>query len=180
MNSTPGLDGLIEGVIFAIRDDLMPNLDPKSQATAAMAQSILQAVRQMLPVYEACLIDEHNDMTRTLRDAAAQLADVRGAEAGRIRERAATLGQLPDRPTPPLAAPSKPRSPTSTWCSGQAAPTPPPPIRPSTPCAPISPPATCATTSSSPSAPASTAEAEPNHDASDLAFPMLTRYVRHA
>jgi hypothetical protein len=101
MNSTPVLDGLIEGVIFAIRDDLMPNLDPKSQATAAMTQSILQAVRQMLPVYEACLIDEHNGMTRTLRDAAAQLADVGGAEAGRIRERAATLGQLPDRPTPP-------------------------------------------------------------------------------
>jgi hypothetical protein len=101
MNSTPGLDGLIEGVIFAIRDDLMPNLDPKAQATAAMAQSILQAVRQMLPVYEACLIDEHNGMTRTLRDAAAQLADVDGAEADRVRERAATLGQLPDRPAPP-------------------------------------------------------------------------------
>jgi hypothetical protein len=101
MNTSPGLDGLIEGVIFAIRDDLMANLDAKAQATASMAQSILQAVRQMLPVYEACLIDEHNGMTRTLRDAAEQLAGVGGDEAERIRERAATLGQLPDLPPPP-------------------------------------------------------------------------------
>jgi hypothetical protein len=100
MNSSPGLDGLIEGVIFAIRDDLMPNLDPKSQATAAMMQSILQGVRQILPVYDAAMIEEHNDMTRTLREAAAQLADVGGAEADRIRERAATLGQLADLPAP--------------------------------------------------------------------------------
>jgi hypothetical protein len=100
MNSSPGLDGLLEGVIFAIRDDLMPNLDPKSQASAAMMQSILQAVRQILPVYDAAMIEEHNDMTRTLRDAAAQLAGVAGPEADRIRERAATLGQRADLPAP--------------------------------------------------------------------------------
>lgn len=101
MNSTPGLDGLIEGVIVGISNELMPYLsNEKAQATAAMMQSILQAVRQILPVYETCLVQEHNDMTATLRTAAEHLKAVAGPEADRIRGRAAELGQLADLPVP--------------------------------------------------------------------------------
>ena len=64
-------------------------------------QSLLQGVRQMIPVYETYLIEEHNDMTATLRRASDLLADVPGAEADRIRKRAATMGQYADIPLPP-------------------------------------------------------------------------------
>ena len=105
MNTSPGIDGLIEGVIIGIQNELMPYLsNEKAQATAAMMQSILQGVRQLVPVYDACLIEEHNDMTKTLRVAAEQLHGVAGAEADRIRGRAVTVGQWSDLPTPPAAA----------------------------------------------------------------------------
>jgi hypothetical protein len=102
MNANPGIDGLIEGVIIGIGNELMPYLsNERAQATAAMMQSILQAVRQLVPAFATCLIEEHNDMTATLRTMAQLLHDVSGPEADRIRERAATLGQLPDLPVPP-------------------------------------------------------------------------------
>ncbi len=102
MNSSPGIDGLLEGVIIAISNEIMPFLtNEKAQATAAMMQSILQGVRQLVPVNDAYLIDEHNDMTATLRRAAEQLTGVEGDEAQRVRERAATVGQFADLPTPP-------------------------------------------------------------------------------
>ena len=105
MNSTPGLDGILEGVILGIANELMPYLsNEKAQATAAMMQSLLQAARQMIPVYETYLITEHNDMTLTLRRAAELLANVSGAEADRIRGRATTLGHYADLPLPPERA----------------------------------------------------------------------------
>ncbi len=102
MNATPGVDGLLEGVIAGIGNELMPYLsNEKAQATAAMMQSLLQGVRQMIPVYGTYLIEEHNDMTATLRRASELLTGVPGAEADRIRARAATLGQYVDIPLPP-------------------------------------------------------------------------------
>jgi hypothetical protein len=101
MNTQPGPDGLLEGVIIGLEQEVLPFVSSeKAHATVAMMQSILQAVRQMLPVYDAYLVDEHNAMTATLRNAAAALDGVSGPEADRIRERAAALGQLPDLPTP--------------------------------------------------------------------------------
>ena len=101
MNSTPGIDGMIEGVITGITNEIMPYLsNDKAVATAAMMQSILQAVRQILPVFDACLIDEHNGMTAALRQVGEHLKDVAGPEADRMRKRAATLGQLADLPAP--------------------------------------------------------------------------------
>lgn len=101
MNSTPGLDGMIEGVIVGLANEVMPYVsNERAVATVAMMQSLLQAVRQILPVYDSCLIDEHNGMTAALRQVAQELALVTGPEADRMRERAATLGQLPDLPAP--------------------------------------------------------------------------------
>ena len=101
MNTSPSIDDLLAGIIAAIDDDIVPALaNPKAHATAAMMQSLLQGVRQLLPVYDAYLIDEHNDMTRVLRAMAAELDTVDGEAADRVRARAATLGQLPDLPPP--------------------------------------------------------------------------------
>jgi hypothetical protein len=102
MNTSPGIDGLLEGVVLGIGNELMPYLsNEKAQAAAAMMQSILQAVRQTLPIFDAALIDEHNAMTVTLRTAAECLSAVTGAEADALRNRAATLGQRADYPAPP-------------------------------------------------------------------------------
>ncbi len=101
MNTSPGPDGLLEGVIIGLQEEVLPFLsNEKAHATVAMMQSILQGVRQMLPVYDAYLVDEHNSMTATLRSAAAALQDVLGPEADRMRERADTLGQIADLPAP--------------------------------------------------------------------------------
>ncbi len=101
MNTQPGPDGLLEGVIIGLEQEVLPFVSSeKACATVAMMQSILQAVRQMIPVYEAYLIDEHNSMTATLRSTAAELDDVAGEEAARIRARAAALGHLADLPAP--------------------------------------------------------------------------------
>ena len=95
------MDDMLAGVIVSLDQDILPDLaSPKAQATAAMMQQVLQAVRQMLPVYDQRLAEEHNAMTQTLRDGAAALANTTGAAADRIRDRAATLGALDDRTVP--------------------------------------------------------------------------------
>lgn len=102
MNSSPTVDQILEGVLHAIDDEIIPSLNnPKAHATAQMMQSLIQGVRQMLPVLDEQLVDEHNDMIRTLADTATALGDVSGAEADRIRERAATLGEWDVLPAPP-------------------------------------------------------------------------------
>ncbi len=102
MNTNPGMDGMLEGVIVGITNELIPFLsNEKAVATAMMMQSLLQGVRQTLPVYDSYLVLEHNDMTATLRTAASALEGVAGEEAARIRERGATLGALADLPAPP-------------------------------------------------------------------------------
>ncbi len=101
MNTSPSIDDLLAGVIVAIETDIVPELQTmKGHATAQMMQSLLQGVRQLLPVYDRYVVDEHNAMTGVLKDMAAALDGVDGDAADRIRERAATLGAWPDRPTP--------------------------------------------------------------------------------
>ena len=101
MITSPTIDDLLEGVILALDTDVMPALDqPKAQASVQMMQSLLQGVRQLLPIYESSLVNEHNEMNAALRDAAAQLEGVDGAEADRMRERAASLGGAEDLPPP--------------------------------------------------------------------------------
>lgn len=101
MNTAPSIDDILEGLIIAIADDIIPDLTSlKAHATAQMMQAMLQGLRQVLPVYETYLVDEHNDMTRVLRDVAATIADTSGPAADRIRERATTMGTWADRPAP--------------------------------------------------------------------------------
>ncbi len=101
MNTTPTIDDILEGLIVALQNEIIPHLsNAKSVATAMMMQSLVQQVRQVLPMMDASIANEHNEMTRTLREVAAVLGDVAGPEADRIRERAASLGSLADVPVP--------------------------------------------------------------------------------
>ncbi|MFT4655845.1 MAG: hypothetical protein ACJAR2_001432 [Ilumatobacter sp.] len=93
MNSSPSIDQMLAGVILSIDDEILPALsNPKAQATAQMMQSLIQAVRQMLPVFEERIVNEHNDRIRMFRDTAAAIGEATGPAADRVRERAATLG----------------------------------------------------------------------------------------
>lgn len=97
MNTVPSVDDLLEGFIIAINNEIMPFLsNPKAVATAAMMQSLLQEVRQVLPIFDKAIAEEHNQMTLTLREVATKLEGISGAEADRIRDRATTLGALSD------------------------------------------------------------------------------------
>jgi hypothetical protein len=101
VNTSPSIDQLLEGVIISISTDIVPNLvNPKAHATAQMMQSILQGVRQLLPVYDQYLAEEHNQMMGVLRDVAATIGDSSGPAADRIRERASTLGSGDELPIP--------------------------------------------------------------------------------
>lgn len=93
MNTSPSIDQMLEGVLISISTDIVPNLmNPKAHATAQMMQSIIQGVRQLLPVYDRYLAEEHNEMMALLRDVAERLGGTSGEAADRIRERASTLG----------------------------------------------------------------------------------------
>ena len=101
MNTTPTIDDLLEGLIVALQNEIIPHLgNAKSVATAMMMQSLVQQIRQVLPMLDGAVANEHNQMTRTLRDVASVLGNVAGPEADRIRERAAVFGALPDVPVP--------------------------------------------------------------------------------
>jgi hypothetical protein len=97
MNTSPTVDELLEGFIVALGNEIMPFVSsPKAQATILMMQSLMQQVRQVLPVYDVYIAEEHNAMTKTLRDISTILSGVSGPEADRIRERATRLGALAD------------------------------------------------------------------------------------
>jgi len=102
MITSPSIDQILEGVLIALDEEIVPAVgSPKALATIQMIQSMLQGVRQTLPVMDAQLVDEHNDMIRTLRDTATALGDATGAAADRVRERAVTLGARDGVPQPP-------------------------------------------------------------------------------
>lgn len=106
MNTTPTIDDILEGLIVALNNEIIPHLsNAKSVATAMMMQSLIQQVRQVMPMLDASIATEHNEMTRTLRDVAELLGDVEGPEADRIRERASSLGAIADVSIPADQAP---------------------------------------------------------------------------
>jgi len=101
MNTTPSIDELLEGLIFALSDEILPYLNnEKSQATAVMMQSVIQEIRQLLPVFDAYVAQEHNEMTKVLRDVASFVSDIDSDAALRISERSSTLGAVADVPVP--------------------------------------------------------------------------------
>ncbi|MGE5210967.1 MAG: hypothetical protein ACM3MM_06860 [Acidobacteriota bacterium] len=92
---------MLEGVLISISNDIIPNVvNPKAHASAQMMQSIIQGIRQLLPVYDQYLAEEHNQMMGVLRDVADAIAGSSGPAADRIRERAATLGTGDEFPIP--------------------------------------------------------------------------------
>jgi hypothetical protein len=101
MFTSPSVDDLLDGLISALQDDIVPNVtNAKAYATALMMQSVIQQIRQVLPVQAGYLVDEHNAMTKVLRDTADALGHAAGDEADRVRARAAELGDRADLPTP--------------------------------------------------------------------------------
>lgn len=106
MNTVPSIDELLEGFIVSLQSEIIPYLaNPKAVATAMMMQSLIQEVRQVMPVFDGLIASEHNQLTATLREAAALLGSTSGPEADRIRERASALGSLADVPVPADQAP---------------------------------------------------------------------------
>jgi uncharacterized protein YbjQ (UPF0145 family) len=101
VNTSPSIDQMLEGVLISISTDIIPNLvNPKAHASAQMMQSLIQGVRQLLPVYDQYLAEEHNQMMEVLRDVAGTIGGSSGEAADRIRDRAATLGAGEDVPIP--------------------------------------------------------------------------------
>lgn len=101
MNTAPSIDQMLEGVLISISSDIIPNLvNPKAHASAQMMQSIIQGIRQLLPVYDQYLAEEHNEMMEVLRRVADTIDGSTGSAADRIRERASTLGAGDEVPIP--------------------------------------------------------------------------------
>jgi len=102
MNTSPSIDQMLEGVLISISTDILPNVvNPKAAASAQMIQSVIQGIRQLLPVYDQYLAEEHNQMMGVLREVAGTIDGSSGPAADRIRERAATLGAGEELPIPP-------------------------------------------------------------------------------
>jgi len=92
---------MLEGVLISISCDIIPNLvNPKAHASAQMMQSIIQGIRQLLPVYDQYVAEEHNQMMEVLRNVAGAIDGSSGDAADRIRERATTLGAGDEVPIP--------------------------------------------------------------------------------
>jgi len=97
MMTKPMVDDLLEGLLIALENEIIPFISsPKAQSTGLMMQSIIQEIRQILPVFDTYIAIEHNQMTQVLRDMSAALDGVTGAEADRIRDRAKSLGTRAD------------------------------------------------------------------------------------
>ena len=76
MMTNPTLDNLLEGLIVSLENEIMPHVSsPKAHVMCQMVQSLIQEVRQALPVYDTYVAEEHNQMTQVLRDVAAALGD---------------------------------------------------------------------------------------------------------
>ena len=106
MNTSPTIEEMLDGVILAITNDILPNLEvPKAVASAAMMQSLLQGIKQMVPVYDGYVVEEHNAMPAVFANAAAALEGVDGEAADRIRERASQFSSVEEVPAPPEMGP---------------------------------------------------------------------------
>jgi len=104
--TNPTLDDLLEGLIVSLENEIMPHVSsPKAHVMCQMVQSLIQEVRQSLPVYDMYIAQEHNEMIQVLRDVAGALGDTAGPEADRIRQRASTLGAKAEVPMPADQAP---------------------------------------------------------------------------
>ena len=102
MYTTPSVADIVDGVIASLMRDVMPELTSQKAVVAlVMAQSLLEGIKQRVPIEQQLMASEHNQMTALYRQMARTVDSVRGEAADRIRQRAASLGALADLPVVP-------------------------------------------------------------------------------
>ncbi len=102
MYTTPSVADMIDGVIASLMRDVMPELTSQKAVVAlVMAKSLLEGIKQRVPLEQQLMASEHNQMTALYRQMARIVDSFPGDAAERIRERAATLGALADLPVIP-------------------------------------------------------------------------------
>lgn len=105
MYTKPTISDLIRAVMISLNKDIAPDLtSSRSKVAVLMAQTLLQSAIQRLDADPGIVAAEHNEMTALYRSLAATLGDQQGEAAERVRQRATTLGALPDVPAPYPAA----------------------------------------------------------------------------
>jgi HPt (histidine-containing phosphotransfer) domain-containing protein len=105
MWTSPGTQELIEGIIVALNNDVLPDLrSDKAQTAVVMIQVLLQCIAQKTPLEQQAMAAEHNAMTAALRDIGDLAGGAAGAASERLRQRAKTLGGRPDMPAMPAYA----------------------------------------------------------------------------
>ncbi len=102
MYTNPTPSDILEGVIVALQNDVLPNVNTQKAAVATvMIQALVQQARQMIPAYLQTLALEHADMTGVLEDMAAALEGIDSPEADRVRARALEAANGPAFPIIP-------------------------------------------------------------------------------
>lgn len=92
----PSPDSLIDAVQVSLMNDILPQCtNEKAQVAVVMMQTVLQMARQLIPVVQQNMAEEHNAMVALFQDMAKVMADSPGPEAGRLRARAAEFGARP-------------------------------------------------------------------------------------
>lgn len=102
MYTKPGAADMIDGVLASLRNDIMPELTTQKAIVAVvMMQTLLEGVKQRIPVEQQIMAAEHNQMVALYGQMASTIGAAPGPEADRIRERATTLGAIEALPTLP-------------------------------------------------------------------------------
>ena len=79
---------MIDGVIASLMRDVMPELTSQKAVVAlVMAQSLLESVKQRVPIEQQLMASEHNQMTALYRQMARTVDSVSGAAAEPIAAR---------------------------------------------------------------------------------------------
>ena len=102
MFTKPSPADMIDGVIASLNRDIMPELTSQKAVVAViMMQTLLEGVKQRIPVELQLMATEHNQMVALCRQMAVTIGDSAGPAADRMRKRAATLGARAELPPVP-------------------------------------------------------------------------------
>ena len=102
MYTSPSIAEVIDGVIASLNRDVIPELQSQKAVVAViMMQTLLEGVKQRVPIEQQTMAAEHNQMTALFRQMAETIGDAPGPEAARIRQRASTFGSYADLPQLP-------------------------------------------------------------------------------
>lgn len=102
MYTSPSADDMLEAVQIALQKDIAPECtSERAQVAIAMAQALLQSARQVIPVAQQYMVEEHNQMLALYADIAKALEGCSEPEAQRIRQLASDIADrapLPEMP----------------------------------------------------------------------------------